>query len=236
MKFILSILFSFVISFQTFASQTEVVMLKPQSFIRITDEFNDMTAARFIRDFLTYHSNEILVYIDSPGGDVLAGIRMIEVVRAAKAANPKLKITCAVGSAASMAFYFLQLACDERLVSPTTILMQHQAGVGIQGKLRDINKRLKLYKVLNEWLDEESAKRLKISVEKLRENVVDDWWMSGEDAVKNNAADRVVHVLCSPELASAPPQKETQKSACPLIYMPVPPKDAAENKEKAVQK
>lgn len=236
MKFIWFVLLSCFVSFQALAVQPEVLVLKPESFIRITEDFNDMNAAKFIRDLLTYPSNDVLVYIDSPGGDVLAGIRMIEVVRAAKAANPKLKITCAVGSAASMAFYFLQLACDERLVSPTTILMQHQAGVGIQGKLRDINKRLKLYKTLQEWLDEESAKRLKISVEKLRENVVDDWWMSGEEAVKNNAADKIVHVLCSPELAAAPPSKETQKHACPLIYMPIPPKDSAESKEKAVQK
>lgn len=222
MKFIWSALLALLVSFQAVAAQAEVVVLKPQSFIRITEEFNDVSASRFIRDFMLQSSDNVMVYIDSPGGDVLAGLRMIEVVRAAKAANPNLRVTCVVGSAASMGFYFLQLACDQRLVSSTTVLMQHQPGVGVQGKLRDINKRLKLYRVLQDWLDEESAKRLKISVEKLRENVVDDWWMSGADAVKNGAADKVVHVTCSAELVSAQPLPETQKPACPLIYVPVP--------------
>ena len=73
MKFIWSILLSCFISLQAFATQPEVVMLKPQSFIRITEDFNETTAARFIRDLLTHPSNDDLVYIDSPGGDIVTG-------------------------------------------------------------------------------------------------------------------------------------------------------------------
>lgn len=219
MKF-LAVLVSLIFSFQSLASQENknVIVLEPDSFIAFTDEVNEQSVSRFIRDFLSSEKDDIVVYVDSPGGSVLDGLRMIQAVTAGKAANPNLKVTCVVGSAASMAFYFLQLSCDERLVSSTTILMQHQAAVGVRGKMRDVNKVMKLYKSIGEWLDAASAKRMGMSVEKLKENIVDDWWMIGEEAISFKAADKVVSVICSKELTNKYPDPETMKPACPLIY------------------
>lgn len=236
MKILFVMLLALFSSFQAFAEQEQVIVLKPNSFVRFTEEFNQFTVAKFIQDFLAQTSDNIVIYLDSPGGDVLAGLRMIETVRGAKAANPNLKVTCVVGSAASMAFYFLQLACDERLVSETTILMQHQGSFGLRGKAGEVENIFRHYKSIGEWLDNQSAKRLKMPVKKLQEKITNDWWMMGFEAVKENVADKVISVTCSPDLLKMPPSEDTKKSACPLVFLPVPSGDTARKSEKTTQK
>jgi len=223
MKFFNKVLAISLLSISSFASaeqkepEKEVVILSPNSFIKFTDEVNELTASRFIKDFLSQTSDKVTVFIDSPGGDVLDGLRMIEAVRSAKVARPNLKVKCVVNSAASMAFYFLQTACDERLITETAVLMQHQAQIGMQAPVRRLESRFSLINAIIDWLDNESAKRLSTTVKELRERVSNDWWVVGKDAVKQKAADKVVGVTCSLELMNAPPT-EDKKAACPLVY------------------
>jgi ATP-dependent Clp protease protease subunit len=198
--------------------QPEVVVLKPGSFVRFTETVTDVSVSRFIKDFLSQSGDNITIYVDSPGGSVMDGLRAIEAVRAAKAANPNLRVTCVVGEAASMAFYFLQAACDDRFVSPTTILMHHQVSGGTQGQLRTMDARISFVKRLVDILDGQIAGRLGLTVKELQEKLAHDWWLVGEDAIKNKAADKIVLVTCSQELLSAPPNEDTKRPACPLIY------------------
>lgn len=196
----------------------ESIVLSPASFIRFTEEVHEISASRFIKDFLSQQNQEIVIFIDSPGGNVLDGLRMIEAVRSAKTVRPDLKVKCVVNSAASMAFYFLQLACDERLVTETAVLMQHQAQIGVQGPVRQLDSKFNLIHAITDWLDKQSAKRLELTVQELREKISNDWWLIGANAVKEKVADKVVSVTCSAELMSAPPVEETKKAACPLVY------------------
>jgi ATP-dependent Clp protease protease subunit len=196
----------------------EVVVLKPGSFVRFTEEVTEVSVSRFIKDFLNQTGDNITIYIDSPGGSVMDGLRAMEAVKSAKAANPNLRVTCLVGSAASMAFYFLQAVCDDRFVSPTTILMHHQVSGGVQGQIRTMDARISFVKRLVDVLDGQIAARLGLTVKELQEKIVSDWWLVGEDAIKNKAADKIVLVTCSQELLSAPPNEDTKRPACPLIY------------------
>lgn len=197
------------------AAATEpVTVLEKGSFIAFTDEFNPLSASRFIKDFLSTESDSVLVFMDSSGGDVLAGLRMIEAVRSAKLVRPALRVSCYVQSAASMAFYFVQLACDERVLGQTSIMMQHQASVGMQGKWGEVQSRNILISQVIEWLDKEIAARLGLTVEQYKQAIVNDWWLVGQSAVKHKAADRLGSVTCSAEL--------TKASQCPLVFVPVP--------------
>lgn len=196
----------------------EVITLTPDSFVRLTDDFNSESVSRFIRDFLSQSGDHVTVYIDSPGGRVMDGLRAVEAVQAAKAANPNLRVTCLVGSAASMAFYFLQLACDERFVSPTTILMHHQVSGGTSGQLRSMDTKISFVKRLVDVMDAKTAARLGLTAQQLQEKIAHDWWIVGEDAVQAQAADKIVLVTCSQELIAAPPVEETKQAACPLVY------------------
>jgi ATP-dependent protease ClpP protease subunit len=191
-----------------------VTVLEKGSFVAFTEEFNSVSASRFIKDFLSTESDSVLVFMDSSGGDVLAGLRMIEAVRSAKAVRPALRVTCYVQSAASMAFYFVQLACDERVLGQTSIMMQHQASVGIRGKLGEVQNWNILISQVIEWLDKEIAARLGLTVEQYKQAIVNDWWLVGQNAVKHKAADRLGFVTCSVEL--------TKAGQCPLVFAPLP--------------
>jgi ATP-dependent protease ClpP protease subunit len=161
----LAVVFSLLLASPAVAVEQPVTVLEKGSFVRFNDDVNSSSASRFLS---VSESDSVLVFIDSPGGDVLSGLRMVEVVRSAKIARPGLRVTCFVQSAASMAFYFVQLACDERVLGPTSILMQHQASLGMQGKWGEVQSRSVLVTQIVDWLDREVSARLGLSVEKYR--------------------------------------------------------------------
>lgn len=190
-----------------------VLMLDKGSFVKLAEDVNVGSASKFIKAFLSLPEDtvQVTVFVDSPGGEVLAGLRMVETVRAAKAARPGLHVTCFIQSAASMAFFFVQLACDERIVGPTAIVMQHQASIGMAGKWGEVQSRVNLISQVVNWLEKETAARLGVSLKRYRELVVNDWWLVGQAAVDAGAADRVGQVLCSSELTAA--------NECPLVLV-----------------
>jgi ATP-dependent protease ClpP protease subunit len=195
-------------------AEDKPIVLEKGSFVKFIDEVNPVSASQFIRDFLSIDSDSVLVFIDSPGGDVLSGIRMVETVRSAKAVRPSLRVSCYIQSAASMAFYFAQLACDERVLSETSIMMQHQASLGMQGKWGEVQSRSQLVAQLIALLDRDTAARLGLSVEAYRSTIVNDWWLVGQVAINNKAADRLGSVTCSVAL--------TKAGECPLVFFPLP--------------
>ena len=82
------------------------------------------------------HAAAEYVYIDSPGGSVGAGARMVAELR-------QRNYTCVVDTAHSMAFALVQ-ACARRLVRPSGSLMQHQITVSnVHGELGKVLARLR---------------------------------------------------------------------------------------------
>ena len=75
------------------------------------------------------HSNKI-VYIDSPGGSVLAGVKIIDQIE-------KYQMSCIASKAISMGFVIFQ-SCHNRLVTSSSQLMQHQISFGIKDEIRKI--------------------------------------------------------------------------------------------------
>lgn len=195
------------------SSVPSVLVLEKDSFVRLSEDVNAVSASKFIKAILSVPEDavQVTVFIDSPGGDILAGLRMVEAARAVKAARPELRLTCFVQSAASMAFVLVQTICDERIVGPTSILMMHQAGVGMQGKWGEIQSRSLLIEQLVNWLEKETASRLGLSLRKYRDTVVNDWWLVGQTAIEAKAADKLGQVICSPELVAA--------NDCPLVLV-----------------
>lgn len=132
----------------------------------------------------------ITITIDSPGGDVDAGI-----AAAAAVENARTLVVCVVrGTAASMAFYFLQ-SCDVRIMTPESRLMVHEPilvaevsgppGVW-RAHLEDIEATAAI------MLTHESSKLL-ISKQDLAARIKDgkDWWMAAPEALMVGAVDVV---------------------------------------------
>ena len=193
-----------------------IVLDEPSKFVRLTGEINDVSVSQFVADLTVAadgDSPEVLVFIDSGGGEVLAGLRAIDAVVGLKKEHPALVLKCYAHSAASMAFFILQSACDRRIVSEYSILMQHQASLGMRGKWGEIQSRTELFSQTINLLEKKIAARLGLSLPDYRARVVNDWWLVGHTAVREKAADSIGVASCSAALVKA--------KQCPLVYAPL---------------
>ena len=84
----------------------------------------------------------------------------------------------------------------------------------MQGKWGEVQSRSALVTQIVDWLDREVSARLGLSVEKYRQTIVNDWWLVGQNAVDNKAADRLGSVTCATELVKS--------SECPLVFVALP--------------
>jgi len=206
------------------SSPQEVLVLDKDNHILLNGEINSKMSSEFISQMLKTKSDNLVVYINSPGGSVISGMKIVQTAKDIKANNSNLKITCYVDFAASMAFVITQTICDERIVGETSVLMQHQATFGVQGRTGEIAARTGMVLSILDVMDSAQAKRLKITKDELRKKSKDEWWLVGKNAVKNNAADctaELVDLIKKETLIILGAKIELSWSSCPLVEYPV---------------
>lgn len=136
-------------------------------------------------------SEEITLYINSPGGEVTSGLALFDFISTMKA---PVKTVC-IGTAASMAAIIF-LAGSKRLMYPHTRIMIHDPSYSnndISGrKPHEIQRELDVLNeaknVLVEIIADKTGKRIK-DIEKLTAN---DTFYSAEEAVKFGLATGVL--------------------------------------------
>lgn len=226
-----STIFSLALTFTpNFAKADEKILtLNKDNHISLSGEINEKSSNEFIYKLLTYNRDNLIVHINSPGGSVVDGMKIIQIANDLKVKNKKFKITCYVDFAASMAFAITQGICDDRFIGITSTLMQHQATFGIRGREGEVSSRLNMILSLLEISDKMQADRLELSVTDFRRKSRDEWWLIGKKGIDNKAADSIAPVVCTKELTSET-RKENIKyfatpveltwSLCPLITYP----------------
>jgi len=132
---------------------------------------------------------EIHLYINSPGGDVNAGLGIYDVMQYV---HPDVSTIC-MGQAASMAAVLLAAgAPGKRLALPNSRVMIHQPWGGVQGQSSDIQihaqEILKLRHRLNEILSEHTGK----GVEQIERDTDRDNFLDARQAVAYGLVDRVI--------------------------------------------
>lgn len=136
-------------------------------------------------------SKPILMYINSPGGSVTAGLAIINTMNYVKCPV----YTIGMGIDASMASVFL--ACGEpghRYVLPDTTVMIHQVLGGYKGQATDMvihtNWMVSLKEKLNRYLA--NSTQGKISYEKMCELCERDNFLTAEDALEMRLIDHII--------------------------------------------
>lgn len=86
---------------------------------------------------------DILLYINSPGGSVTAGMAIFDVM---KSLDCDVR-TLGVGQCASMASFLIAAGTKgKRYILPNTQIMMHQPSAGTQGKVSDMERDMKEFK------------------------------------------------------------------------------------------
>ncbi|NLI61745.1 MAG: ATP-dependent Clp endopeptidase proteolytic subunit ClpP [Clostridiales bacterium] len=154
---------------------------------------SDVTANLVVAQLLFLEAKDpdkdVLVYINSPGGSVTAGMAIFDTMQYIKCDVS----TICIGMAASMGAFLLSAGTKgKRLALSNSEIMIHQPLGGAQGQASDIaihaEQILKLKKKINDIL----ADRTGQSLEKIERDTDRDFFMSAEEAKAYGIIDDVI--------------------------------------------
>lgn len=132
---------------------------------------------------------DIYLYINSPGGSVLAGLGIYDTM---KHIRPDVCTIC-VGLAASMGAFLLSGGTKgKRMSLPNSRIMIHQPIGGAQGQATDIEIQAREILYLKSYLNTALAHHTEQSLEKIQEDTERDFFMSPAEAMEYGLIDQVI--------------------------------------------
>jgi len=134
-------------------------------------------------------SNDISIYINSPGGSVYAGLGMYDTMQFIK---PEIATIC-TGMAASMGAVLMCAGQKgKRSALPHSRIMIHQPMGGAQGQASDIEITAREILKLKEELYQIIAKHSGQKIDKVHNDSDRDYWMKAEEALKYGMIDEIL--------------------------------------------
>ena len=132
---------------------------------------------------------DINLYIDSPGGEVYAGLGILDTMNFIK---PDVATIC-VGMAASMASVLLAAgAKGKRMALPNSMILIHQPSSGAQGQQTDIQIVADETKWIRGHLNELLSQYTGQPVEKINADTERDNYMRAQQALEYGLVDHVI--------------------------------------------
>ena len=161
--------------------------------IFLGEEVNDVTASLVVAQILFLESEDptkdINLYINSPGGSVVAGMGIYDTMQYVKCDVS----TICMGMAASMGAFLLAGGTKgKRYALPNAEIMIHQPSGGAQGQASDIKivaeQILKTKQKLNKILAENTNQPIEV----IERDTERDNYMSAEEALSYGIIDKVI--------------------------------------------
>lgn len=175
--------------------------LLKERIIFLGTDINETTANLIVAQLLFLqsqdHKKDIFLYINSPGGMVYDALAIYDTM---KYVTNDVQ-TVGIGIQASAAAFLLSSGSKgKRFLLPNASVMIHQPESGTRGKVTDmeidLKESLRLKRRLNEIMAENTGQK----IEKLKEDMERDYWMTSAEAKKYGLVDDVISV--PPKLAT----------------------------------
>ena len=166
--------------------------LLKERIILCTGEINDDLAASITAQLLylsSISSEDILMYINSPGGSISSGLAILDTMNYVKCDIS----TIGMGSCASMASILLAAgAKDKRLITLNCEVMIHQPMGNSQGQASDmeiatkhiLNVQKKIYRILSQLTGQ--------SINTIKKDCDRDTYLSSDEAISYGIVDKIV--------------------------------------------
>lgn len=175
------------------------VNLNENNLVSIRGPIDSDSTNKFFQDIMKLDKeDEINIFINSPGGSVMEGLKIVSYI---EMLNENVKVNCIADFAASMAFIITQ-SCKHRYALKSSLLMQHQMSLMNRGNLFNLNNYMEMINEMNVDLDKSQAERINMSYEEFKERITNDWWLYGNKAKEMNVVDDIVNVRCSDRLTT----------------------------------
>jgi ATP-dependent Clp protease, protease subunit len=154
---------------------------------------NDQVANLIVAQFLHLESEDpdkdIALYVNSPGGNVYAGLAIYDTMQFIK---PDVSTIC-IGIAMSMGALLLAAgAKGKRYVLPNSKILIHQLSGGFQGPAADIEIHAREALNLRKRLDEILAKHTGQELDKVSKDTERDYFMTAEEALAYGIVDKII--------------------------------------------
>ncbi|MFC3811932.1 ClpP family protease [Lacihabitans lacunae] len=133
---------------------------------------------------------DILMYINSPGGSVYAGLGMYDTMQYVR---PEVATICTSLAASMGAVLLAGGAAGKRTALPHARVMIHQPSGGAQGQSRDMEITVKQIIELRKELYEILAKHTGRTFEQIEKDSDRDYWMKAEEAKAYGLIDEVLY-------------------------------------------
>ncbi|MDO4798043.1 MAG: ATP-dependent Clp protease proteolytic subunit [Coriobacteriales bacterium] len=155
----------------------------------ITRESANLVIAQLLHLESQDPDKDISLYIDSPGGEVYAGLGILDTMNFIK---PEVSTIC-VGMAASMAAVLLACgAKGKRLALPNSMVLIHQPSSGVQGQQTDIQIVADETRWIREHLNQILADATGQPIEKVNVDTERDNYLRANEALEYGLVDRVL--------------------------------------------
>ena len=161
--------------------------------IFLGEEVNDVTASLVVAQILFLESEDptkdINLYINSPGGSVVAGMAIYDTMQYVKCDVS----TICMGMAASMAAFLLAGGTKgKRYALPNAEIMIHQPSGGAQGQATEIRIAAEQILKTKEKLNKILAENTNQPIEVIERDTERDNYMSAEEALAYGIIDKVI--------------------------------------------
>ena len=160
---------------------------------------------------------DIRLYINSPGGDMVALFAVYDTMQVVRA---DVSTVC-IGQAASAAAVILAGGAEgKRFALPNARVLIHQPHGGAQGQSADIEIQAREMVLLRERMIEALALHTHQTQERIRTDIDRDYIVRGEAAITYGLID---HVLEKPELRAVEAVQYSSSGAPPSLLAPASP-------------
>lgn len=148
---------------------------------------DEVTPKQFADDLAAMGNvKQILVRINSPGGDVFAAIAISGMLR-----DHPAEIIAKVDGLCASAASVIMVNCDKVRVSAESLVMIHEPTWDCQGTAEDMDKAAAVLRKATGNIIETYARRTGIDKAELAQMLKDETWMNGTEAVEKKFADEL---------------------------------------------
>ncbi|WP_458523901.1 head maturation protease, ClpP-related [Vibrio parahaemolyticus] len=147
---------------------------------------DDVINAKDIRESLETVTDDIVIKLNSPGGDVFEGIEIYNYLK-----DHPSNVTVEVTGLAASAATFIVAGADEVIMNVGTSLMIHEASTFAWGNKKDIQKTLNALETIDDSILAIYTNRTGQPVDQLREWMNEEKWFTADEAVEYGFANSV---------------------------------------------
>jgi len=210
-------------------TKPDVIVLSAKNTLSLNQTVTEESMAQLESDLIKMSlklapTGDIYLVMNTPGGDVHAGTKFIDIMKSI----PQKIHTLTIFSA-SMGFHIVQNSTGDRFILPSGTLMSHRAKGGMEGEFGgSIQVRLSWIANTLTRLDQICADRMGLRLPDYQQLIRDEYWVEGQNSVDQHAADKLVVARCDASLMGE--DKVTIQtmfgaatittSHCPLITAP----------------